>query len=84
MTTLEIQLPDALAKEARQAGLLTSEQIEALLREAIRRRALDEFRQAMDRMRSVEGPAMTPAEIQEEIKSARAERRARDARAPRP
>jgi len=83
MTTLEIKLPDALAKEAQQAGLLTSEQIEALLRDAIRRRALGELKEAMDRMRAVEGPAMTPAEIQEEIRAARAERRARDARASR-
>ena len=81
MTTLEISLPDSLVKEAQQAGLLSSEMIEALLRDAIRRRALDELREAMSRMAGVSGAVMTPDEIQEEIKAARAERRAREARA---
>jgi len=81
MTTLEIKLPDSLAKEAKKAGLLTPEAIEQMVREAIRQRALGELKQAMDRMAAVDGPVMTPEEIQEEIKAARAERRAREARA---
>ena len=81
MTVVQIELPDSLAREATQAGLLTAEVIEKLLREAIRRQALDELNSAMDRMTAVEGAAMTPAEIQEEINAARAERRAREARA---
>jgi hypothetical protein len=81
MTTVEIKLSDSLAREAKEAGLLTPEAMEAMLREAVRRRALDELKQAMDRMAAVEGPVMTPDEIQEEIKAARAERRAREARA---
>lgn len=83
MTTLEIKLslPDSLAKEAQAAGLLTPEAIEKLVREAIRRRALVELKEALERMAAVEGPVMTPEEIEEEIKAARAERRAREARA---
>ena len=81
MTTLEINLPDGLAKEAKAAGLLSPEAIEQMVREAIRRRAMGELKQAMDRMAALEGPAMTPEEIQEEIRAARAERRAREARA---
>jgi hypothetical protein len=81
MTTLEISLPDSLAKEAKAAGLLAPEAIERMVREAVRRRALEELKQAMDRMAAVEGPVMTPQEIQEEIRAARAERRAREARA---
>jgi len=81
MATVQIELPDALAQEAQRAGLLTPEAIEQMVREAIRRRALDEVREAMDRMAAVKGPVMTPEEIQEEIRAARAERRARDARA---
>lgn len=81
MTTLEITLPDQLADEARRAGLLTQEAIEQLVREAIRRQALAELREAKARMAAVEGPEMTPEEIGAEIKAARAERRARDARA---
>ena len=81
MATVQIELPDALAQEAQRAGLLTPEAIEQMVRDAIRRRALDELREAMDRMAAVKGPVMTPEEIQEEIRAARAERRARDARA---
>lgn len=81
MTTVQITLPDQLAEEAKRAGLLTQEAIERMMREAIRRRALSELKEAMDRMAAVEGREMTPEEIQEEIKAARAERRAREARA---
>jgi metal-responsive CopG/Arc/MetJ family transcriptional regulator len=81
MTTIEISLPDGLAKEANEAGLLTSEAIEKLVREAIRRRALGELKEAMERMAAVDGPVMTPEEIEEEIQAARTERRAREARA---
>jgi len=81
MMTVEISLPDNLAKEAEAAGLLSPESIERMVREAIRRRALEELKQAMDRMAAVEGPVMTPEEIQEEIRAARAERRTREARA---
>ncbi len=81
MITVEIKLPDSLVKEAKEAGLLTPEAIERMVREAIRRRALGELKQAMDRMAAVEGQIMTPEEIQKEIRAARAERRAREARA---
>ena len=81
MATVQIDLPDALAREAQRAGLLTPQAIEQMVREAIRRRALDEHKEAMDRMATVKGPLMTPDEVQEEIRAARAERRARDARA---
>ena len=36
MTTVQITLPDALAQEAAQAGLLTPEKIERMLREQLR------------------------------------------------
>jgi hypothetical protein len=36
MTTVQITLPDALAQEATQAGLLTSPVIERILREQLR------------------------------------------------
>ena len=81
MTTIEISLPDELESEARRAGLFTPDAIERLVREAIRRQALVELKQARNRMADVEGPEMTPEEIQGEITAARAERRARDDRA---
>jgi hypothetical protein len=77
MTTLEVKLslPDSLAKEAQAAGLLAPEEIEKLLREEIRRRAVGELFEAMDRMAAVEGPPMTEDEIQAEIDAFRATRR---------
>ena len=81
MTTVEITLPDQLAEEAKRAGLLAPDAIERMVREAIRRRALAELEQAMDRMAAAAGPTMTPEEIQEEIRAARAGRRVREARA---
>ena len=78
MTTLEINLPDELARRAQEAGLLTSEAIAKLLREAMERwRGIDELFTAMDRMAVVDGEPMTEDEIQAEIDAARAERRAR-------
>lgn len=81
MTKLTVTLPDDLAREAGTAGLLAPDALERLLRDAVRQRAIEELRQAMSRMAAVEGPVMTPEEIQEEIRAARAERRAREARA---
>ena len=77
MITLEIKLPDALAKEARSAGLLTPEALELMLRDAMRLRAADRLRTAMERMAKADVPPMTESEIQAEIDAVRAERRAR-------
>ena len=41
MTTLEVTLPDNLAREAGEIGLLTSAAIEAMLREALRQRRVN-------------------------------------------
>ncbi len=77
MTTLEISLPDSLAKEAKAAGLLAPDVLERMLREAVRQRAADRLRDAMERMAQADVPPMTEAEIQVEIDAVRAERRAR-------
>lgn len=76
MTELTLTLPDGLAKEAAQAGLLTPQAIEELLREAMRKRAVRELFEAMDRMHAVPGTPMTEDEIQAEIDAVRAARRA--------
>jgi len=81
MTTVEITLPDQLAEEAKRAGLLAPPAIERVVRDAIRRRALAELKEAKDRMAAVEGAQMTPEEIQQEIAAAHAARRARETRA---
>lgn len=79
MTTVEIKLnlPDTLAHEARAADLLTSEALEAMVRETLRKQRVDELFAAMDHMAAVDTPAMTEQEIQVEIEAAREVRRAR-------
>ena len=75
MTELKLNLPDGLAKEAAQAGLLSTDAIQRLPREEIRRRQVGELVEAMDRMAAVEGEPMTEDEIQAEIDAVRAARR---------
>ncbi len=75
MTKLEINLPDRLAKEAREAGLLAPEAIEKLIAEALRRRAFDELLSVADRVEAEGVPPMSMDEINAEIKAYRAERR---------
>ncbi len=73
MTTVTIRLPDDLAQEAKAAGLLRDEVIEGLLREALRRRQLEELFTTMDKLASLK-PQLTAAEIDAEIAVARTER----------
>ena len=75
MTTVEITLPDALAKEAQQAGLLAPEVIKKLIAEGLRQRAFDEILSVADRVEAAGVPPMTMEEINAEIKAYRAERR---------
>lgn len=77
MTHITLSLPDTLAQEARAAGLLTPEAVEAMLRERLRNQRVNELFAAMDKMAALGGTPMTEAEIQAEIEAARAERRAR-------
>jgi post-segregation antitoxin (ccd killing protein) len=77
MTTvqLNLNLPDTLAQAARQAGLLTSDAIERLLEEAVRRRAIDEYFEAADRLAAADLPPMSLEEIQAEVDAVRTERK---------
>lgn len=77
MTNVTLSLPDTLAREARDAGLLTPEALEVMLRERLRKQRVDELFTAMDKMAALPGAPMTEEEIQAEIEAARAERRAR-------
>ncbi len=78
MTTLELtlNLPDELASKAQAAGLLNSEAIEKLLREQLRKQAGQELGVMLDKVRASGIPPMTEDEVQAEIDSFRAERRA--------
>lgn len=76
MTEVTMTLSDTLAQEARAAGLLTPQAVEAMLRERLRNQRVNELFTSMGQMAAVDMP-MTEAEIQAEIEAARVERRAR-------
>lgn len=75
MTTVQITLPDALAQEAAQAGLLAPEKIAALLRQRLRAERIERLQAARAKLTTEPLDPMTPAEIQAEIKVYRAEQR---------
>lgn len=75
MTTLTIDLPDNLIKEAKSAGLLTSNAIETLLRQTLRYRASNELFVAADKLTDAKFPPMTMEEIQEEVNAVRAQKK---------
>jgi hypothetical protein len=79
MTTIKIELPDATAQAARDAGLLTSQALERLLNDALRRKAVGELFDKMDELADANFPPMTMEEIQAEVNVVRAERRKRAA-----
>ena len=76
MAELIVNLPDELAQRAGEAGLLTSEAIEALLREKLREQAGKELRAMVDELAADGTPAMSEEEIRAEIDAYRADRRA--------
>lgn len=81
MAELEFKLilPDSLIREAEANGLLTSEAIEHLLREEIRRRRVNQLFESADRLAALEMPPLTEAEIEAEVQAVRNARRALDA-----
>ncbi len=78
MSQIVLSLPDNLAQEAEANGLLRSESIVALLRAEIRRRQVNRFFAAADRLADIDQP-LTEAEIETEILAARKARRSSDA-----
>lgn len=77
MTTVQIILPDQLAREAQSAGLLSPELLERWLREQLKSRRDSQLFSAMERMDAVDEPETMSAEaVAEEISAMRAERRA--------
>ncbi|MHB1076103.1 hypothetical protein [Thiobacillus sp.] len=80
MTTVQITLPDQLAQEAKQAGLLSEAALAKLLREQLQARRQDTFFTALERMEQTPEPStMSPEDVADEIRTMRAERRARAA-----
>ena len=67
----KLSLPEGLLKEAEEAGLLNPSSIERLLREEIRRRRVDNFFAAADRLANLSLPILSDEEISREIALAR-------------
>ena len=74
MTKLTIQLPDNLAQEAKDAGLLSPDAIEAMLREYLRRDTIDSLFKTADQLSEAKFQPMTMDEIQAEVNAVRAQR----------
>ena len=74
MATVEINLPDGLAREAKAQGLLSPEFIESLLREEVRRRRVDRLFADADKLAGFEATGLTEEEVEAEIQAARKER----------
>ena len=78
MTKVQIELSDATARAAREAGLLTSEALERLLTDAIKRRqTADALLEIAERVAEAGIEPMPMEEIDREVKAVRAERRRR-------
>ena len=78
MTTIQIELPDATALAARDAGLLTPQALERLINDALRcKQAADSLLSIADRVAAAGIPPMSMEEINAGVKAARAERKQR-------
>ena len=78
MTMIQIELPEATAKAAREAGLLTPESLERMLSDALKRKEVANSLLSMtDRVAASGIEPMSMEEINAEVKAARAERRQR-------
>jgi len=81
MTTVTIDLPDELARDAQRAGLLRDEVIARSLRQQLQTRRTDELFAAADRMAAINEPAvMSPEQIAEAMRLMGAERCPQSAR----
>jgi predicted N-formylglutamate amidohydrolase len=78
MTKIQIELPDATARAALDAGLLMPQALDRLLIDAIKRRqAADSLLSVSDRVAAAGMPPMSMEEIDAEVTAARVERRLR-------
>jgi hypothetical protein len=75
MLELKLNLSDSLADEARARGLLEPPAIERMLRDELRRSRVEQLFTATGRWAAQELPALSEAEVEQEIQAARARRR---------
>lgn len=71
MTVVQIILPDGLAREAANAGLLAPEKIERILRERLRAERIERMQVARATLAAEPLEPMTPEEISAEIEAYR-------------
>ena len=74
MSDVVIDLPEALAKEAREAGILKSDYVASMFRREIKRRRINKLFSAADRLAEIE-TSVTEADIAEEIDAYRKDNR---------
>jgi hypothetical protein len=80
---ITLTLPDDLAREAQNRGLLTAESLQRLLDAEIeRRRKIDRLFKTMEDLAATNLPELTSDEMNAEIAAARLERQNRRARRP--
>ena len=78
MGEIAVSLPEDLAREAGEAGLLAPEQLERLLREEMERRKQGRWAEALRELNERPEPdGMSMEEIAEEVRAYRAEQRMR-------
>lgn len=74
--TIQLDLPDALLKEAQDSGLLESKRLAEILTNELRRaRARKEFGDMVEQARSHSGEPMRMDDIQAEVNAVRVKRR---------
>lgn len=75
MTTLQIILPDDLARDVQQAGLPAPEAIESILRDKLNAQRTTKWQEIKAKLEADPIPEMTMEEINAEVKAVRAEKR---------
>ena len=74
MSEITLTLPDNVAKEAEDSGLLKPAFITSLLKDELRRRKVNKLFAAMDKLAEL-GEPMTEEEVMAEVRAARSTRR---------
>lgn len=69
---LTLHLPDVLAREATNQGILNAETLENLIRAEVKRRRIERLFSAADVLANQSSPAMNESEIEQEIHAVRA------------
>lgn len=82
MTTVQFNLPDAVAQRARSEGLLTDEALRELLEDALRRQAGRRLMRLTRQLHAANIEPMSDEQIDAEVQAVRAQRRAAGTKPP--